>query len=170
MRKHNFQSAISLHSGVEVILTPWSYDQNEYCPDWEEYTKLGYTLQGLTSYPYATLYPCCGEWGDWMYAARGIIALTIEVYGNYYTENIWDYFNPPANEVIDISENQVYPGLLYMLEYDQPDLNIIPYEPPVGFKPISNKLEIKIINSVTSVFVFLISLIIIRKKAIKMWD
>ncbi|NHJ87105.1 MAG: zinc carboxypeptidase [Asgard group archaeon] len=122
VRKHRFESAISLHSGVKLVLTPWSFDPYLTCPDYSIYETIGYQLQSLTGLEYKPLYPCSGEWSDWMYGARGIISLTLETYGKS-TEFIWDMFNPSANQVIAncISVNK---GLRYMMTFDSPLLAI----------------------------------------------
>ncbi|MFW9922511.1 MAG: M14 family zinc carboxypeptidase, partial [Candidatus Thorarchaeota archaeon] len=81
VRKHHFQTAVSLHSGSFRIITPWAHDLNKTCPDAEVYNFIGNTIQSITTLPHDKSYPCSGEWGDWMYGVRGIVAVTLEVYG-----------------------------------------------------------------------------------------
>ncbi|MBD3190087.1 MAG: hypothetical protein GF308_05565 [Candidatus Heimdallarchaeota archaeon] len=153
VRNHHFDSAISLHSGVEAILTPWAYDPGASLPDAAIYHSLGTTLERITGLNYDTLYPCSGEWGDWMYGARGIIALTFETYGGSYT-NIWDFFNPPANEVLYNCEEVVYPGLKYMLTYNSPELSIVPKENTTVLTPELLKSQETSLQSVLLVVPF----------------
>ena len=127
VRKHDFQSATSLHSGVELILTPWAYDPQIDCPDEEVYINLAVELTRVTGIPHTDLYPATGEWGDWMYGARGIVSVTIETYRRENAAYVWDYFNPPPNKVLAVSE-RVYPGLLLMTSYTRQELQIDPLE------------------------------------------
>jgi len=136
VRQHDFQTAVSLHSGIALIITPWSYDPLIPCPDETLYAGIASKLTELTSFPNSNLYPATGEWGDWMYAARGTLAVTIEVYGGPY-DSIWDFFNPPPNEVLWVCE-QTYPGLTYMANYLRPELNIEPLENVSTIAPYSH--------------------------------
>ena len=156
VRQHFFQSAISLHSGIELVLVPWSYTLDEDCPDSEEYYNVGTILSELTSLGFEDLYPCSGEWGDWMYGARGIFSITLETYGNHYTSYVWDMFNPPANEVI-LNCATIYPGLKYMMLYDCPELNINPTEDDAfELRTLNGGLEYPFLFTAFSLFIVLI--------------
>jgi len=128
VRQHYFQSAVSLHSGIEMVLTPWGFDTSFSCPDEFMYSQLGARLASLTGLEFDDLYSAAGEWGDWMYAVRGIVAVTLETFSGNDWAYIWDGFNPHANEVIDNCRNIVFPGLKYMTTFDRPELVIIPLE------------------------------------------
>jgi len=128
VRQHYFQSAVSLHSGIEMVLTPWGFDTSFSCPDEFMYSQLGARLASMTGLVFADLYSAAGEWGDWMYAARGIVAVMLETFSGDNWDYIWDGFNPHANGVIDNCRNIVFPGLKYMTTLDRPELVIIPLE------------------------------------------
>ncbi|MGC9780999.1 MAG: hypothetical protein HZR80_17275 [Candidatus Heimdallarchaeota archaeon] len=168
VRQHYFQAAVSLHSGVELIITPWSYDSSYSCPDEEIYDDLGNELASLTGFTHEYLYPCAGEWGDWMYSARGIVSVTLETFHGDDWTYLWDGFNPHANGVISNCQNIVYPGLLYMATYDRPNLAINPSEnissiisePP---EPIG-KTGFNVIFVVPSFLSFIVIIMLIRKR------
>ena len=111
-----------------MVLTPWGFDTSFSCPDEFMYSQLGARLASMTGLVFADLYSAAGEWGDWMYAARGIVAVTLETFSGDYWGYIWDGFNPHANGVIDNCRNIVFPGLKYMTTFDRPELVIIPLE------------------------------------------
>jgi hypothetical protein len=137
--KRNFITAVSLHSGIDVIIGPWSYSDTLVTGiDRNMYINAGTELQRLTGLTFLTKfgYPASGEWGDWMYGRRNgtLLEFTFETYGTdtefiyddttgfYYNRGIWDAFNPPADKVIDNCA-QIYPGLLFMVE-EAPYLSI----------------------------------------------
>jgi hypothetical protein len=168
VRKHHFQAAVSLHSGVEMVLTPWAYEPNILCPDQTLYNEIGNQLADLTGLLYADLYHASGEWGDFMYAHRGIIAITLETYEGDNWTYIWDGFNPPANEVIANCRDVAYPGLLYLTTFDRPDMNIAPVEdistviskPP----PSTQESSLSIISVVISTSSIMTIIVIKRKR------
>ena len=111
--------AVSYHSGAACVLYPWSYT-SEPCPDDEILRRLAKTYGLVAGYPYERgeiiTYTCSGEWGDWMYGVVGALPLTIELYGMYgnsawwaahtekvndtsYFKDIWEFFNPPEDEI-----------------------------------------------------------------------
>jgi hypothetical protein len=97
---------LSLHSGIEVFLTPWSYT-NVPSPDEPFFARLGAEVTAASGYDWWTatqLYPSYGAWDDWLYGSYGVPAATLETYGNESANPVWDYFNPPANRVIGVCE------------------------------------------------------------------
>ncbi len=131
--QRNFISAVSLHSGIEMIIGPWAWSSVPPSGiDGEMYNKAGKALESLTDIPFEYLYPCSGEWGDWMYTRQNntLLQFTFETYGNdsawdageydpatqiYRDRGVWDAFNPPADKVIE-NCRQIYPALLFMAE------------------------------------------------------
>lgn len=98
--------ALSLHSGIEVFLTPWSHT-NVPSPDEPFFARLGTQVAAVSGYEWWTatqLYPSYGAWDDWLYGDYGVPAATLETYGNESAYSIWDYFNPPANRVIGVCQ------------------------------------------------------------------
>lgn len=95
---------LSLHSGIEVLLTPWGYT---YEPSYHEpfFSRLGAAVEEASGYEWwsaTQLYPSFGSWDDWLYGTYDILAVTLETYGNGSAlgHSIWDYFNPSADQVM----------------------------------------------------------------------
>ena len=124
--EHHFYTSISLHSGIQAIIFPWGYT-SDYSPDHKIFNKITEEMQELAYFPKWSEvggYDVNGEWGDYMYGELDSLALTIETYaGNngyleYYNKSyvgIWDVFNPNANEIYDISSQNVLKHLKYAL-------------------------------------------------------
>lgn len=148
--ERNFITAVSLHSGMDytMILGPLAHKgllQAGF--DRDLYISTGTKLQELTGFSYepgGAGYATSGVWDDWMYSNGTLLAFTFETYGNpleyfsiyneitgyHHQRGVWDYCNPPANEVIDNSA-QTYPGLLFMAE-EAPYLSIKTKNKQVG--------------------------------------
>jgi hypothetical protein len=97
---------LTLHSGIAVFLTPWSYTSDP-SPDEPFFARLGAEVTEASGYEWwsaTQLYPSYGTWDDWLYAEYGFPAATLETYGNESAYGIWDYFNPPADRVISVCE------------------------------------------------------------------
>ncbi len=133
--QRNFITAVSLHSGMDytMILGPSAYEGGVLGGiDKDLYISTGTKLQELTGFSlemggggYAT----SGVWDDWMYTNGTLLAFTFETYGNpaaysstyndttgyYHHRGVWDYCNPPGDQVIENSA-QTYQGLLFMAE------------------------------------------------------
>jgi len=89
-----------------------------------------------------------GLFTPWMYWENkdNRIAICLETYGNKsalktiqnlstgITEQwgVWDFFNPPANKVIENSA-LIFKGLLFLAEYTNPELEKIPGYDPFHF-------------------------------------
>jgi len=165
--QRNFVTAVSLHSGMDytMILSPWAYKcELPTGIDRDLYISTGTKLQELTGFSYATedIYACSGEWADWMYSHPNgtLLAFTFETYGNpsafysiyndtteyHHQRGVWDYCNPPADEVIDNCA-QVYPGLLFMAE-EAPYLSI-----QTNNQQLGDYLQIKVIVTNPSLYV-----------------
>jgi hypothetical protein len=126
-KNHHFYTSISLHSGIVAICPPWSYNTSKLTPDYEIFNKIIEEMQTHAYFPKWSEvggYDVNGEWGDWMYGELDSLALTIETYlgeGGYlqYYNNsyvgIWDVFNPDADEIYDISSQNVLKHLKYAL-------------------------------------------------------
>ena len=83
--EHDFVYAVSFHSGVDLILYPWSHTEAPP-PDNAKFVEIS---QGLSRVTGGTLYLQCSElyiaygtWDDWMYGVAGVFALTCEIYGD----------------------------------------------------------------------------------------
>ena len=114
--QHDFQYAISFHSGIEYIFYPWGYT-NTPSPHDAQFKEIAGNLSSLTGAPYAQsgvgYYTVSGTWDDWMYGNRSTLALTCEIYGNSsaweyepgpYPDTVWEkgitqYFNPDPNDI-----------------------------------------------------------------------
>ncbi|MHA2230921.1 MAG: M14 family zinc carboxypeptidase [Candidatus Hodarchaeales archaeon] len=139
--QHDFNFAVSLHSGVRAIIAPWGYT-NLPTPDQAEFDALIQRLKGQTGYPSWDEiggYYVNGEWGDWMYGSEGVFAFTLETYvdGSSLISSIsnpaidmgiWDYFNPPGDLVLSESR-PVWRALDYLLT--EPRITISNSKPKV---------------------------------------
>ena len=126
--QHRFFTAVSLHSGIEAIITPWGYTD---MPTAESnlFGNISADLKEIAQFPtWAEIggYTVNGEWGDWMYGRFQTIALTIETYGNNTAiqrldddseVGIWDLFNPNADIAISRSLERVFPQIRHLLAY-----------------------------------------------------
>jgi hypothetical protein len=120
VESHKFIFAISLHSGTEAILRPWSFttDASSLRANLSLFNMFGEAFQqsGGLEYTGNIGYNSSGEFSDWMYGAKGIPTMTCEIYGNssaygvtwstsqgdrYVWYGVWDYFNPP-NQLIEM--------------------------------------------------------------------
>jgi hypothetical protein len=129
--QHDFQYAISFHSGIEMIFYPWGYT-NLPCPHDAEFKEIAGNLSSLTGAPNAQsgvgYYTVSGTWDDWMYGNRSTFALTCEIYVNYdaweiewevYPDSRWvkgitQYFNPDANGIEAVIQ-QWFPVFPYII-------------------------------------------------------
>ena len=109
---HNFSYGIDFHSGIELILYPWSWTSSP-APDQVKFVEIASDLSDLTGgteYEQAFgLYAAYGTCSDWLYGNSSILALTCEIFGNEswigsqtpgpYPNTVWMgslryYFNP----------------------------------------------------------------------------
>lgn len=81
---HHFKYALSFHSGIELVLYPWSCTRQPP-PD---SLKLAEISKGISDVTQGTryeqscfLYIANGTWGDWMYGVAGVPAITCEIFG-----------------------------------------------------------------------------------------
>ncbi|RLI11802.1 hypothetical protein DRO33_03495 [Candidatus Bathyarchaeota archaeon] len=183
----DIELAVSYHSGAACVLYPWSYT-HEPCPDEARLSELARIYGEAAGYPYRrgevpVAYTCSGEWGDWMYAVAGALPLTIEVYGmygnwtwweehteevngTYYFKGIWEYFNPPEEEIEAICARNYQALLSVVLSYlppsggggeappSPPSLPEGPYKAP--FEPTALAL------AVMAVLILGIALLVVR--------
>ncbi|MCK5141191.1 MAG: hypothetical protein KAQ70_03275, partial [Candidatus Heimdallarchaeota archaeon] len=118
MREHAFNFAISLHSGVKTIITPWAHNGSLLLADEDEFNALLVNLQDILHWPLwneSAGYLSNGAWEDYCYAAHDIICFTLETYFDIWTGSYFDYFNPPGNQILSNCE-YVYPAMIYLAE------------------------------------------------------
>jgi parallel beta-helix repeat protein len=115
--QHDFEYAVSFHSGTEVIYYPWAYTTIP-TPDDGLFREVAIGLSDLTGAPYCQSctemqYAISGDWGDWMYGNRSTFALTCEIYGNdsamqtepgtepdtYSEKGVFQFFNPDPSQI-----------------------------------------------------------------------
>ncbi len=121
---HDFNFAVSLHSGIQAIIPPEDYDLTNYTI-LNEINAIIQSLKSITGFPtWEELngYSVSGEWSEWMFWTQGVKAFTIETYGGYWNNSIWDYFNPPANESLDNSK-LIYNALMYFVKNPEETYN-----------------------------------------------
>jgi len=110
VESHSFVTSISWHSGMEAILYPWVYTKKD-TPDNDLYRAMGSYMSAVSGYPYGNprdgeVYVANGELDDWLYGVHNVLGLTVEVYGGT-SDNMWQFFNPPATQIIPIIEKNI---------------------------------------------------------------
>ncbi len=131
-QEHSFFTSVSLHSGIEAIISPWGFT-GAPTPDEIEFDYITDSLQKLSGFPLwedlPNSYKVNGEWGDWMYGALNSLAVTFETYGNeaalksvnfrgqMATVGIWDLFNPPSKDMLTLSKTSTQPMIDFMAQY-----------------------------------------------------
>lgn len=91
VQAHNFKYGIDFHSGAELILYPWGFTHNSP-PDQAKFIQISQDLSSLTGgtqyMQSIDLYPTYGASDDWLYGAKGVLALTCEI----FTNDTWPRF------------------------------------------------------------------------------
>ncbi len=88
--QHDFQYAVSFHSGLDVILYPWGYTTDPTADD-EIFREIANSMSILVGSPYeqaGQIYTTSGALEDWMYSNRSTFAFTAEIYRN---DSAWQY-------------------------------------------------------------------------------
>jgi len=93
--KHDFEYAISFHSGTNLIIYPWGYTDTPTLHD-STFREVAADLSSLVDAPYGQsgdgLYTASGLWDDWMYGNCSTLAFTCEIYED---SNAWQYERGP---------------------------------------------------------------------------
>ncbi|MCY3415059.1 MAG: hypothetical protein INQ03_25635 [Candidatus Heimdallarchaeota archaeon] len=116
--KHRFYTAISLHSGIEAIITPWGYSDDPTA-DNEIFEQMVDEMQAITNWPTwqeVGGYDVNGVWEDYMYNSRKTLAFTLETYGANAAA-IFDMFNPSADQVLSRSTTYTQPLIKYITQF-----------------------------------------------------
>jgi parallel beta-helix repeat protein len=112
---HNFNYAVSFHSGAERVVYPWGYT-TEDPQDKGKFEEIASEIAQLTGVWYSQSgdwYTTSGVWDDWMYGNRSIFAFTCEVYTNqsawqyepgpepntWWEKGVFQFFNPPTSQI-----------------------------------------------------------------------
>ena len=123
VNQHHFEYAVSLHSGVRLLLYPWAYT-NSGAPKEEELKALA-TRMGEASetavMQSSSLYLSSGDFADWIYGVHNTLAFTFEIYSNgdalrtlpgptndtYWQVGFEQLFNPAPNEIAPVLEYSI---------------------------------------------------------------
>lgn len=114
MIEQNFVAGISYHTYSELVLWPYGYSSSASAPDIDALanlgTMMGNAIPGLYGGHYTPqvaweLYPCSGVTDDYAYGQHGIFSYTVEL----GTE-----FIPPANDVYQITEDNLEAALILL--------------------------------------------------------
>ncbi len=114
MAAHHFVAGISYHTYSELVLWPYGYSSSATPPDLAALadlgTMVGEAIPGLYGGHYTpqaswALYPSSGGTDDWAYGNHGIFGYTVEL----ATE-----FIPPANEVYQVSEDNLEGAMILL--------------------------------------------------------
>ena len=151
VRQHHFYCALCLHSGIQVLFPPgvgrdmpsadylllkeWASRMNKEYNFYTDPTTPDefYTIDRGRYYS--------GQMVSWLYANRGMFSYTFEIYGNhsaletkyisstrYEEKGIWDFFNPPPCDVLDLLSQKITPALMDFMKMDPIILAIEPSE------------------------------------------
>ena len=122
MNVHFFNFAVSLHSGIEALITPWGYNSSYPISDADEFLALLSELKNLTQFPLweeiPGSYVATGTWDDYCYLYHDIMSFTIETYSGFPSGYYFDDYNPPGNGIIDNCK-RVFPALIYLATQPQ---------------------------------------------------
>jgi hypothetical protein len=112
--QNQFVAGISYHTYSELVLWPYGYTDGIYAPDQTALsalgTAMGNAIPGLSGGHYTPqvcwqLYPCSGVTDDYAYGKHGIFAYTVE---------LGQEFIPPANEVYQITEDNLEAAMILL--------------------------------------------------------
>ncbi|MHA1744721.1 MAG: M14 family zinc carboxypeptidase [Promethearchaeota archaeon] len=142
---HAFKTAVSLHSGIQMIYYPYvDYNNAKWESDVETSSTVRTTLQEILGFPAAPM-GSSGLFAPWNYFTQpdNRVTICLETYGNSsalvseYNETlglsqeqgVWDFFNPAANRVMENSVN-IFSGLYYLSALDLSEAGIHGYSLP----------------------------------------
>jgi len=97
--QHDFEYAVSFHSGAQAILYPWGHT-TVAAPDSDKLEGFAEELSQLIGCWYrqsGSWYTTSGCWDDWMYGTRGTCAFTVEMYSN---SSAWHYEPGPDQNTL----------------------------------------------------------------------
>ena len=80
----NLKASISWHSFSNVVMWPWSYD-NDIAPDSAKLSEMGKKMASFSGYEpeqSSEMYPASGDTDDWSYSQHKIFGFTVEI-GNW---------------------------------------------------------------------------------------
>ncbi|NPD87634.1 MAG: hypothetical protein HGN29_02855 [Asgard group archaeon] len=117
MRGHFFNLAVSLHSGIQAIISPWGYNSSYPIADGDEFQALLSELKSITLLPLWEEIPgnynASGTWDDYCYLYHDIMCFTLETYGAFPSGSFFDDYNPSGDQIIANCE-MVFPALTYL--------------------------------------------------------
>jgi parallel beta-helix repeat protein len=151
--RHNFDYAVSFHSGTQLVLCPWVYTTNP-TPDDPIFREVASNLSALVGVPYAqgsALYTASGTWGDWMYGNGNTLAFECEVFQNssagqtwpgpepntWWEKGVFQFFNPDPSQIETVIQRWL-PVFTYTTNraiteaYDITTTNVTPLKTVVG--------------------------------------
>ncbi len=120
----NIKTAVDLHSGAEVLLYPWGYIRKpspddalfkDLCKQMEQKAK-EMQVQFYEYQPAIELYPTSGTFLDHVYQFYHCISFVAEIYKGTWAGDIWEFFNPPSEQVETLC-HRVLPILLTLINH-----------------------------------------------------
>ncbi|MCG3226187.1 MAG: hypothetical protein H7645_04650 [Candidatus Heimdallarchaeota archaeon] len=122
MQEHFFNFAVSLHSGIQAIISPWGYNGSYPIAEGAEFIALLSELKSITSLPsweeIPGSYNASGTWDDYSYLYHNIMCFTLETYSGFPSGSFFDDYNPSGNEILANCE-MVFPALTYLASEPQ---------------------------------------------------
>lgn len=124
MAARHFVAGITYHTYSELVLWPYGYTSNATAPDATALAALG-TAMGqsipklsgsghYTPQPVWALYPASGGTDDYAYGQHGIFSYTIE---------LATQFIPPANQVVQVCQDNLQAALILINRIDKSTLS-----------------------------------------------
>ncbi len=120
----NIKSSLDMHSGANVVMYPWGYTWDP-APDDALFKKLCQEMDQrarkmkvmpFPSQPAMEMYPTSGTYCDHAYRFYNCITMIVEIYKGRWAGNIWEFFNPPSDQVNSVCHG-VLPVIFTMINY-----------------------------------------------------
>ncbi|MFH1861455.1 MAG: M14 family zinc carboxypeptidase [bacterium] len=108
---HHYTTSHSYHSYGELILYPFAWASNHPSPDDAFFLEIVNAMAAYNGYDpliSGNLYPHGGEQNDYLYAEKGVMAVTSEVWSG-------PGYNPPSSGILDVCLDNL-PTDLYLLQ------------------------------------------------------
>jgi hypothetical protein len=124
LKYKNIKSSLDIHSGTEVILHPWGWTYDK-CADYDLFQKLckqmetkakEMQVQPFEYSPAVNLYPTSGTFTDHVYQFYHNISFVNEIYYGKWSNNIFEFFNPPSDKVETVCKRTL-PPIYVVIDY-----------------------------------------------------
>ncbi len=123
----NIKSSLDMHSGAEVVMFPWGWswdpspDEKTFIDICQKMEKLAKEMR-VEPFLYQReieMYPASGTYCDHVYQFYKCITFIVEIYKGRWAGDIWEFFNPPSEQVVSVC-HRVLPVILNVIDYAEP--------------------------------------------------